>query len=123
MGKLYLTGFCGSTPVGTCSDGSVYAASFMGYGDFLGTYKEEGSDKGTVFHGHGLSRVPIGSYERGIIYRGVSRLNREPIGSYDNVRVYESRSLRSSQIGKYEGSQAGAAALLLFTSEFEKHAV
>ena len=121
MGKIYLTDFYGSVPVGKCSEGSIYAPTWMGNNELLGTYEETETDKGIIYRGQGLYREAIGSFESGKIYRGITSLHRDLIGTYDNEgRVYEDIGLSASMIGKYEGTSAGAAALLLFKPEFEK---
>ena len=65
-----------------------------------------------VFSINGRSKEKNGRYSQGNVYRLID--GRETlVGSYDGEYVYKGSGWNRQQIGRYEGSAAGAAALLL----------
>ena len=106
--KIYNgTSWLSKSQVGMCEDGSIYS----GYGwgkTCVGSYSD-----GDVYSGYGWGRTLIGSYKDGSVYYGTG-WGKTLVGSYKDGCIYSGTGwLSKTQIGSYDGIDAGAAAASL----------
>ena len=71
-------------------------------------------DNGKIYRLHGKifpSKVLIGSYENGHVYKGKNKNNH--VGEYDENSIYKGKGIFRKKVGTYKGEEGGAAAALI----------